>query len=117
MMAPRPPRHRPLKQRRAARHVLIVALGTCAYLGLPPAAVTALYFTLMAASAVVIARDMRAIYNEGGDEEDGEEKGKSLQDRMNDTLDKGKDKLDQRKEQVINRANSGIKGGGGRPRQ
>ncbi|CAH0379110.1 unnamed protein product [Pelagomonas calceolata] len=29
-MAPRPPRHRPLKQRRAARHVLIVALGTCA---------------------------------------------------------------------------------------
>lgn len=53
----------------------------------------------------------------GGDEEDGEEKGKSLQDRMNDTLDKGKDKLDQRKEQVINRANSGIKGGGGRPRQ
>ena len=51
--------------------VAIVALGTCAYLGLPPAAVTALYFTLMAASAVVIARDMRAIYNEGGDEEDG----------------------------------------------
>ena len=26
-MAPRPPRHRPLKQRRAARHVFIVALG------------------------------------------------------------------------------------------
>ncbi len=54
----------------------------------------------------------------GGDEENaGEEGGKSLQDRMNDTLDKGKDKLNDRKEQVINRAKSGIKGEGGRPRQ
>ena len=53
----------------------------------------------------------------GGEEEEGEEKGKSLQDRMNDTLDKGKDKLNDRKEQVINRNQSGIKGGGGRPRQ
>lgn len=52
----------------------------------------------------------------GGDEEDGEEKGKSLQDRMDDTLDKGKDKLNERKEQVTNRVNSGIKGGG-RPKQ
>lgn len=52
----------------------------------------------------------------GGDEEEAEEKGKSLQDRMNDTLDKGKDKLDERKEQVTNRVNSGIKGGG-RPKQ
>ena len=34
---------------------------------------------------------------------------------MNDTLDKGKDKLNERKEQVTNRVNSGIKGGGGRP--
>jgi ElaB/YqjD/DUF883 family membrane-anchored ribosome-binding protein len=52
----------------------------------------------------------------GGGEEEGEEKGKSLQDRMNDTLDKGKDKLNERKEQVTNRVNSGIKGGG-RPKQ
>lgn len=52
----------------------------------------------------------------GGEEEEGEEKGKSLQDRMNDTLDKGKDKLNERKEQVTNRVNSGIKGGG-RPKQ
>lgn len=51
----------------------------------------------------------------GGDDAD-EEKGKSLQDRMNDTLDKGKDKLNDRKEQVTNRVNSGIKGGG-RPKQ
>ena len=53
----------------------------------------------------------------GGEEEAGDEGGKSLQDRMNDTLDKGKDKLNERKEQVINRANSGIKGGGSRPKQ
>ena len=53
----------------------------------------------------------------GGEEaEDGGEKGTSLQDRMNDTLDKGKDKLNERKEQVTNRVNSGIKGGG-RPKQ
>ena len=54
----------------------------------------------------------------GGEEEEADgEKGKSLQDRMNDTLDKGKDKLNERKEQVTNRVNSGIKGGGGRPKQ
>ena len=52
----------------------------------------------------------------GGEEAEGEEKGKSLQDRMNDTLDKGKGKLDERKEQITNRVNSGIKGGG-RPKQ
>ena len=40
-----------------------------------------------------------------GGEEEGEagEKGKSLQDRMNDTLDKGKGKVDDRKQQVVNR--------------
>ena len=54
----------------------------------------------------------------GGDEEEADgDKGKSLQDRMNDTLDKGKDKLNERREQVTNRVNSGIKGGGGRPKQ
>ncbi|MGB0510105.1 MAG: OmpH family outer membrane protein [Flavobacteriales bacterium] len=53
----------------------------------------------------------------GGEEEEDGEKGKSLQDRMNDTLDKGKDKLNERREQVTNRVNSGIKGGGGRPKQ
>lgn len=53
----------------------------------------------------------------GGEEEADGEKGKSLQDRMNDTLDKGKDKLNERREQVTNRVNSGIKGGGGRPKQ
>lgn len=52
----------------------------------------------------------------GGEETEDEEKGKSLQDRMNDTLDKGKGKLDDRKEQITNRVNSGIKGGG-RPKQ
>ena len=52
----------------------------------------------------------------GGEEAEDEEKGKSLQDRMNDTLDKGKGKLDERKEQITNRVNSGIKGGG-RPKQ
>ena len=54
------------------------------------------------------------IVDEGEEEE--EEKGKSLQDRMNDTLEKGKSKLDERKEQITNRVNSGIKGGG-RPKQ
>ena len=34
---------------------------------------------------------------------------------MNDTLDKGKDKLNERKEQVTNRVNSAS--GGGRPKQ
>ena len=53
----------------------------------------------------------------GGEEaEDDGEKGTSLQDRMNDTLDKGKNQLNDRKEQVTNRVNSGIKGGG-RPKQ
>ena len=48
----------------------LVALGTCSHLGLlPSTAVTALYFVIMAASAVVITRDMRAVYNEGGEEE------------------------------------------------
>jgi hypothetical protein len=51
----------------------------------------------------------------GEDEGEDEEKGKSLQDRMNDTLDKGKNKLDDRKEQVINRVNAGP--GGGKPKQ
>ena len=51
----------------------------------------------------------------GEDEGEEEEKGKSLQDRMNDTLDKGKNKLDDRKEQVINRVNAGP--GGGKPKQ
>lgn len=51
-----------------------------------------------------------------GEEEAEEEKGTSLQDRMNDTLDKGKNKVNDRKDQVINRANSGVKGGG-RPKQ
>ena len=53
-----------------------------------------------------------------GDEEaesDGDG-GKSLQDRMNDTLDKGKDKMNDRREQVTNRVNAGVKGGG-RPKQ
>ena len=52
----------------------------------------------------------------GEEETDDEEKGKSLQDRMNDALDKGKGKLDERKQQITNRVNSGIKGGG-RPKQ
>jgi len=53
----------------------------------------------------------------GGEEgEEDADKGKSLQDRMNDTLDKGKDKVNDRREQVTNRVNSGIKGGG-RPKQ
>ena len=53
----------------------------------------------------------------GGEEaEDDGEKGTSLQERMNDTLDKGKNQLNDRKEQVTNRVNSGIKGGG-RPKQ
>lgn len=51
-----------------------------------------------------------------GEEESEEEKGTSLQDRMNDTLDKGKNKVNDRKDQVINRVNSGVKGGG-RPKQ
>ncbi|MBL6618976.1 MAG: OmpH family outer membrane protein [Flavobacteriales bacterium] len=53
---------------------------------------------------------------EGEESEADGEKGKSLQDRMNDTLDKGKDKVNDRREQVTNRVNSGIKGGG-RPKQ
>ena len=53
--------------------VAIVALGTATHLGLSPAVVTTLYFAIMAASAVVIARDMRAVYNEGSDEEGGDE--------------------------------------------
>ena len=53
----------------------------------------------------------------GGEEEESSEgDGKSLQDRMNDTLDKGKDKVNDRREQVTNRVNSGVKGGG-RPKQ
>lgn len=53
----------------------------------------------------------------GGEEgEDGAEKDKSLQDRMDDTLNKGKDKLNDRREQVTNRVNAGVKGGG-RPKQ
>ncbi len=53
----------------------------------------------------------------GGEEgEDGDEQGKSLQDRMDDTLNKGKDKLNDRREQVTNRVNAGVKGGG-RPKQ
>ena len=35
---------------------------------------------------------------------------------MNDTLDKGKDKLNERREQVTNRVSSGTKSGG-RPKQ
>ena len=50
------------------------------------------------------------------EEESGDGDGKSLQDRMNDTLDKGKDKVNDRREQVTNRVNSGVKGGG-RPKQ
>ena len=42
---------------------------------------------------------------------------RAFKDRMNDdTLDKGKNQLNDRKEQVTNRVNSGIKGGG-RPKQ
>ena len=53
----------------------------------------------------------------GGDEAgEDEEKGSSLQDRMNQTLDKGKDQLNDRREQVTNRVNAGVKGGG-RPKQ
>lgn len=52
----------------------------------------------------------------GGEEGETEEKGKTLQDRMNDTLDKGKEKINDRKEQVVNRANSAVSGGG-RPKQ
>lgn len=52
----------------------------------------------------------------GGEASEEEEKGKTLQDRMDETLDKGKDKLNERKEQVINRVNSGSRGDG-RPKQ
>ena len=50
----------------------------------------------------------------GGEEEESGEKGKSLQDRMNDTLDKGKDKVNDRKQQVVNRMGGAT---GGRPKQ
>lgn len=52
----------------------------------------------------------------GGEEDVDEEQGKSLQDRMDDTLDKGRDQINERREQVTNRVNSGAKGGG-RPKQ
>jgi outer membrane protein len=51
---------------------------------------------------------------EGEEAEDDGEKGKSLQDRMNDTLDKGKNKVNDRKEQVVNRVGGAT---GGRPKQ
>ncbi len=51
----------------------------------------------------------------GGEEEEEEEKGETLQDRMNNTLDKGKSKINDRKEQVINRVNAGP--GGTKPKQ
>ncbi|MCH1583418.1 MAG: OmpH family outer membrane protein [Flavobacteriales bacterium] len=53
----------------------------------------------------------------GGDEEEGAEKGESLQDRMNNTLDKGKDKINDRKQQVVNRMGGAGGTTGGRPKQ
>lgn len=53
----------------------------------------------------------------GGDEEEGAEKGESLQDRMNNTLDKGKDKINDRKQQVVNRMGGASGTTGGRPKQ
>jgi hypothetical protein len=45
--------------------VAIVVLGACSLLGMPPIAVTALYTVIMLVSAVIVARDMHAVYNEG----------------------------------------------------
>ena len=50
----------------------------------------------------------------GEEEEESGEKSKTLQDRMNDTLDKGKDKVNDRKQQVVNRMGGTT---GGRPKQ
>ena len=54
-----------LEEHTLAACVAIVVLGVCSLLGMPPIAVTALYTVIMLVSAVVIARDMRAVYNEG----------------------------------------------------
>ena len=54
-----------LEEHTLAACVAIVVLGACSLLGMPPIAVTALYTVIMLVSAVIIARDMRAVYNEG----------------------------------------------------
>jgi outer membrane protein len=53
----------------------------------------------------------------GGEEEEDAEKGESLQDRMNNTLDKGKEKVNDRKQQVVNRMGGAGGTTGGRPKQ
>ena len=53
-----------LEEHTLAACVAIVVLGVCSLLGMPPIAVTALYTVIMLVSAVTVARDMRAVYNE-----------------------------------------------------
>ena len=50
---------------RLAACMAIVLLGICSQLGMPPIAVTVLYAAIMLASAVVIGRDVRAVWAEG----------------------------------------------------
>ena len=53
-----------LEEHTLAACVAIVVLGVCSLLGMPQIAVTALYTVIMLVSAVTVARDMRAVYNE-----------------------------------------------------